>query len=141
MPSPTDHQPRHDRGSATLWGVALIGLLMAVAMAIAIIGSVRVAHHRVYGAADLSALAAAKLALLDPESACTRAEAVARANDVALSQCTITGEMADVRTTLTISLPGFGTRTLTGRSRAGPSHSDATSPADADTMPPEDSPR
>jgi len=111
----------HDRGSATLWAVALMGLLLAVATALAMVGVVRVARHRAFGAADLSALAAAKLALVDPEAACARAESLAAANGVELSRCTITGEVADVWTSLMISLPGLGAHTLTGRARAGPS--------------------
>lgn len=114
--------PRNDRGSATLWGVALMGLLMSVALAFAVTGSARVARHRVHQAADLSALAAARLALVAPKSACTRAAALARQNGADLSSCTITGAVADVQTSLTISIPGLGPRTLTGRSRAGPSH-------------------
>jgi secretion/DNA translocation related TadE-like protein len=111
---------RADRGSATLWSVALMGLLMAVATALTTVGSVRVARHRVYDAADLSALAAARLAMVDPQAACGRAAAVAAENDVQLLRCTITGEVADVWTSLTITLPGLGPRTLTGRARAGP---------------------
>ncbi|MEU4572514.1 Rv3654c family TadE-like protein [Nonomuraea sp. ATR24] len=111
---------RADRGSATLWGVALMALLMAVATAFAIVGAARVARHRVNAAADLSALAAAKLALIDPESACTHAETVASQNGVHLANCTITGQVADVWTSLQITLPALGPRTLTGRARAGP---------------------
>ncbi|MFB4283698.1 Rv3654c family TadE-like protein [Nonomuraea sp. MTCD27] len=109
-----------NRGSATLWGVALMGLLMAIATAFATVGSVRVARHRVNSAADLSALAAAKLALIDPEGACERASALAKENGVDLTQCKITEDVADVWTALPISLPVLGPRTLTGRSRAGP---------------------
>ncbi|MEV0381815.1 Rv3654c family TadE-like protein [Nonomuraea sp. NPDC050643] len=109
-----------DRGSATLWGVALMGLLMAIATAFATVGSVRVARHRVNSAADLSALAAAKLAIIDPEGACARAATLAAQNGVTLTQCKITNDTADVWTSLPISLPLLGTRTLTGRSRAGP---------------------
>ncbi|MEU7862828.1 Rv3654c family TadE-like protein [Nonomuraea sp. NPDC049141] len=110
-----------DRGSASLWGVALMGLLMTVAMAFVTVGSVRVARHHVQDAADLSALAAARLAIVDPQAACDRAKIIAAKNAVQLLQCTLTGEIADVRTSLTITLPAIGTRTLTGRARAGPS--------------------
>ncbi|MEU5859721.1 Rv3654c family TadE-like protein [Nonomuraea sp. NPDC047529] len=109
-----------ERGSATLWGVALMGLLMAIAGGLASVGAVRVARHRVDGAADLSALAAARSAIVDPEGACGRASALARRNGVRLVACEITGEVADVRTSLSITLPIAGTHTLTGRSRAGP---------------------
>ncbi|MEU0563893.1 Rv3654c family TadE-like protein [Nonomuraea sp. NPDC005983] len=114
---------RGDRGSATLWGVALMGLLMAVAMAFTTVGSVRVARHRVNDAADLSALAAARLAVIDPDGACLRAADLAARNGVKLVRCTISNEIADVQTSLPITLPAVGTRTLTGRSRAGPSQS------------------
>ncbi|MFI7463013.1 Rv3654c family TadE-like protein [Nonomuraea sp. NPDC049646] len=109
-----------ERGSATLWGVALMGLLMAVAGGLAAVGAVRVARHRVDSAADLSALAAARAAIADPEGACGRAAALARRNGVRLAACEITGEIADVRTSLSITLPIAGAHTLTGRSRAGP---------------------
>ncbi|MBB5075611.1 secretion/DNA translocation related TadE-like protein [Nonomuraea endophytica] len=98
-----------------------MALLMSVAMTLAAVGSVRVARHRVYAAADLSALEAARLALAAPDQACTRAEKVATANAVRLTRCTITDETADVWTSLEITLPGIGKRTLTGRARAGPS--------------------
>ncbi|QYC37971.1 hypothetical protein Nocox_01690 [Nonomuraea coxensis DSM 45129] len=97
-----------------------MGLLMAVAMAFAMVGTARVARHRVNDAADLSALAAARLALLDPLAACARAGALATDNGVEMTRCEINDEVADVWTTLSISLPIVGTRTVTGRARAGP---------------------
>ncbi|MFI7617795.1 Rv3654c family TadE-like protein [Nonomuraea terrae] len=109
-----------ERGSATFWGVALMGLLMAIAMVFATVGSVRVARHRVTSAADLSALAAARLAVIDPEGACDRASALAEQNGVELTRCTLTGDVVDVWTALSISVPLSGRRTVTGRSRAGP---------------------
>ncbi|MED7928283.1 Rv3654c family TadE-like protein [Nonomuraea sp. LP-02] len=109
-----------ERGSATLWGVALMGLLMAVATAFATVGTARVARHRVNDAADLSALAAARLALLDPQEACARAGALAADNGVEMTRCEISGEVADVWTALSISLPVVGTGTVRGRARAGP---------------------
>ncbi|MGW7482604.1 Rv3654c family TadE-like protein [Nonomuraea muscovyensis] len=107
-----------DRGSATLWGVALMGLLMAVATALATVGSVRVARHKVNDAADLSALAAARLAIADPEGACARAASLAVDNGVNLVKCEINDEVADVWTSLSITV--VGARELTGRARAGP---------------------
>ncbi|MGW4793808.1 Rv3654c family TadE-like protein [Nonomuraea sp. NPDC004297] len=112
----------NDRGSATLWGVALMGLLMAIALALATVGSVRVARHRADSAADLSALAAARLALIDPEGACARAAELATSNGVELTKCEITDDVADVWTALPISLPLLGTRSVAGRSRAGPAN-------------------
>ncbi|MEU8250157.1 Rv3654c family TadE-like protein [Nonomuraea sp. NPDC048916] len=119
---------REDRGSATLWGVAFMGLVMAVAMAVATAGSARVARHRVNDAADLSALAAARRVIVDPEGACGRAAAVAVDNGVELAECTITDEVVDVWTSLAITLPIMGTRVLTGRARAGPGRIDPAVP-------------
>ncbi|WP_407940526.1 Rv3654c family TadE-like protein [Nonomuraea montanisoli] len=109
-----------DRGSATLWGVALMGILMSVAMAFAAVAAARVARHRVNTAADLSALAAAKLAIADPDEACRRAAIVAAENGATLIKCQMNDEIADVWTSLTARLPFVGPRSLTGRSRAGP---------------------
>jgi secretion/DNA translocation related TadE-like protein len=102
-----------------------MGLLMAVATAFATVGAVRVARHRVTTAADLSALAAARLALFDPQRACATAAALATQNGVDLTRCEINDEVADVWTSLRISLPIVGTRTVTGRSRAGPAESES----------------
>ncbi|MFD9941483.1 Rv3654c family TadE-like protein [Nonomuraea sp. NPDC059023] len=119
-PATRSSRPR-DQGSATIWGVALMALLMSAALTLAAVGSIRVARHRVYAAADLSALEAARLALAAPDQACARAEKVAAANAVRLTRCTITEETADVWTSLEITLPGVGKRIVTGRARAGPS--------------------
>ncbi|WP_160150302.1 Rv3654c family TadE-like protein [Nonomuraea solani] len=109
-----------DRGSATLWGVAFMSLLMALATTVATVGSVRIARHRVNSAADLSALAAARSAVIDPEAACAKAGKLAARNGVELTECKITNDIADVWMALSISLPLLGSRTITGRSRAGP---------------------
>ena len=48
-----------ERGSATVWVLALSGVLAAVGVAGVLIGAAVVARHRATSAADLSALAAA----------------------------------------------------------------------------------
>ncbi len=106
-----------------------MGLLLAVATALATVGSVRVAGHRVNSAADLGALAAARLALIDPEGACAKAAELAIENGVELTDCKINEDVADVWTELSISLPLLGSRTVRGRSRAGPAE---TIPLDDD---------
>ncbi|WP_308211147.1 Rv3654c family TadE-like protein [Nonomuraea roseoviolacea] len=130
-----------DRGSATLWGVALMGILMSVAMAFAAVASARVARHRVNAAADLSALAAAKLAIADPDEACRKAAIVAAENGAKLTRCQIKDEIADVWTSMTARLLFVGSRSLTGRSRAGPGREDqpvdqAGSPSELDRLEP-----
>lgn len=103
---------------------------MAVATVFAMVGAVRVARHRADNAADLSALAAARMALSDPEGACAKASALAVQNGVRLTRCEINHEVADVWTALPIALPVVGTRTVMGRSRAGPA--EATPPGIGD---------
>ncbi|MEV0514278.1 Rv3654c family TadE-like protein [Nonomuraea sp. NPDC050405] len=116
-----DRRPQgRDRGSATLWGIALMGILMVVAVALATVASARVARHRVNAAADLSALAAARLAITDPDEACRVAAAVAAENGTKLVRCQVSDEIADVWTSLAARYPFAGSRSLTGRSRAGP---------------------
>jgi secretion/DNA translocation related TadE-like protein len=99
---------------------------MATATALVAVGAVCVARHRVNAAADLSALAAARLAIIDPRDACDRATIIASANGAHLVKCTITAEVADVWTSAALTLPGLGTHTLTGRSRAGPGQPEST---------------
>lgn len=128
-PAAWDRHERRDRGSGTVWGVAVMGLLLAVAGSFAIVGSVRVARHRVHSAADLSALAAARLVVVDASRACTVARSMARQNGADLVRCTVTGEVVDVWTSLSIEVPGIGQRTVEGRARAGPSRIDPGRPS------------
>lgn len=109
-----------ERGSATLWCVALSVVLFTVAMAFALVGVVRVAHHRAQSAADLSALAAARWALASPEKACAQASRLAVQNGAELVRCALTEATADVTVSVGLSLPGVGERIVQARARAGP---------------------
>ncbi|MET9338644.1 Rv3654c family TadE-like protein [Nonomuraea sp. NPDC003804] len=109
-----------ERGSATLWCVALSALLFTVAMTFVLVGTVRVAHHRAQSAADLSALAAARWAFASPEKACERASRLAAQNGAGLVRCALTETTADVTVSVELSLPGVGERTVHARARAGP---------------------
>lgn len=123
-PAPTRGSHRaavsRERGSATLWCVALSALLFTVAMAFALVGTVRVAHHRAQSAADLSALAAARWALASPEKACAQAARLAVQNGAELVRCALTEATVDVTVSVGLSLPGVGDRTVHARARAGP---------------------
>ncbi|GAA4056580.1 Rv3654c family TadE-like protein [Nonomuraea soli] len=112
--------PTADRGSATLWSVALMALLMIAATAITTVGAAHVARHRAQTSADLSALAAAKLAIADPDEACRAAKRIAEANRAALTNCALAAEMVDVDTAVRITLPAIGERIITAHARAGP---------------------
>ncbi|HYN57814.1 MAG TPA: Rv3654c family TadE-like protein [Motilibacterales bacterium] len=80
-----------DRGSASvlvaLWAVVLTML----ASGGIVLTSVLAARVSVSSAADLAALAGATATLDDPRVACTRAQEVAQANGVTLTECRVGG--------------------------------------------------
>jgi len=76
-------------GSATIWVMVVSALLGIVAMAAFVMSTGFVAHRKAAAAADLAALAAATLLASEPETACTSAESVARANGAKLLWCQI----------------------------------------------------
>lgn len=111
------------RGSATIWTVALMALVFAVATAVVFAGMARVARHRAQGAADLSALAAARLAFADPGRGCARASSLAVDNEARVTRCSLgDGGIADIEVTMEVSLPLKGPVAITARARAGPVH-------------------
>ena len=85
-----------DRGSATVYALAVVALLAAVALGAAAVGGAVVARHRAMSAADLAALAAADaLARIEPDP-CAAAGRIASRHAVDLLQCTTTGMVVDV---------------------------------------------
>jgi secretion/DNA translocation related TadE-like protein len=136
-------QERHrfDRGSATVWCVALMGLLFSVAMAFAYLGAARVTDHRAQSAADMSALAAAGRALVDPEDACSHAAHLAERNGARLLRCTIEDSIAEVTASVPLSLPGMKPSVALGRARAGPARIDPGRPVHSGPARPSDSNR
>ncbi len=80
-----------DRGSASvlvaLWAVVLTML----AAGAAVLGSALAAREAVSAAADLAALAGASATLDEPSRACPRADAIARENGAALTECRVEG--------------------------------------------------
>ncbi|MFC7645913.1 Rv3654c family TadE-like protein [Streptosporangium lutulentum] len=80
-----------ERGSATIWMVGLMTLIFVVATAVAFAGMARVARHRAQSAADLSALAAARLAFADPNRGCAEASTLAVGNGAKITRCSIDG--------------------------------------------------
>ena len=112
-----------ERGVATIWAVGLMAVVFVVTAAIVLAGTARVARHRVRSAADLSALAAARLALADPKRGCAEAFSLAVGNGAKLVRCSIDGYgIADVQVVLRLSLPVLGDRKITAAARAGPVH-------------------
>lgn len=119
-----------ERGSATIWAVAVAAAVWAVAAALMAVGAARVGRHRAQSAADLSALAAARLAFVVPDRGCARAEALARANGAEVTGCVVGQDgIADIQVTVRLSLPVLGPRPITALARAGPVYI-AESPAE-----------
>jgi secretion/DNA translocation related TadE-like protein len=101
--------------------VGLMALIFAVAAAVTFAGMARVARHRAQSAADLSALAAARLAFADPTRGCAEASSLAVGNGAKVTRCSIDGDgIADIRVAMRFSLPVTGEGTVMADARAGP---------------------
>ena len=115
------HRLSGERGSATVWVLALSGVLAALAMAVVLVGAATVARHRAGTAADLAALAAAGRAVLGEPDGCDRAAQVARANAAALVACSVDDSaVVEVRVDVPVRLGGLGVHVASARARAGP---------------------
>lgn len=110
-----------DRGSGTVWMLALIGLTWAMAMMAMTVGGVRAARHRAYAAADLAALAAASHSGDGPHAACRLAARIARGSGGRLSSCVLHGRISEVIVSSGLTnVPALRHLTATARARAGP---------------------
>lgn len=115
----TGRAPRGDRGAATVLTVAVLGLLLFVGAALAVVGAMVAAHRQAQAAADLAALAGART-LADGGDACGAAATVAAANGADLTGCVVADR--DVRTTVVVAGPRWLGQTgdLAAEARAGP---------------------
>jgi secretion/DNA translocation related TadE-like protein len=109
-----------DRGSASIWLLAVGLVLVAMGVAGAAIGAATVARHRAQAAADLGALAGAARALDGPAAACGRATEIAGANGGRVVDCLLDG--FDLILTVEVSVTPVPpvTRTASASARAGP---------------------
>lgn len=110
---------RAEAGIATLWGLAIMGILLLFAAVSAGVVDLIGARHQAEAAADLAALAGAK-AVVHGNDACEAARRIAAANDGVLATCEVEGEIVDVRVEVDGSRLLGKVWTLTGRARAGP---------------------
>lgn len=109
-----------DRGSASLWLLAVGLVLLAAGGAGAAVGAARVGHHQARVAADFAALAGAPRVLGGSGPACARAAELARSNGGRVVACGVDG--FDLRVTVEVTvtpLPGLA-RVARATSRAGP---------------------
>jgi len=110
-----------ERGSATVWVLALSGVLAAVGTAAVLVGVAVTARHQATGAADLAALAAATRAVQGFDDGCSRAAAVARANAAELTGCAIGRDsVVAVEVRVPVRLGRLGVHEASARARAGP---------------------
>ncbi|WFE25346.1 flp pilus-assembly TadE/G-like family protein [Solwaraspora sp. WMMD791] len=108
------------RGSASLWLLAVGLTLVAAGTAGALIGAVRLARQQASVAADLAALAGAARVFAGPDVACARAAEVAGRNGGRLRVCTVDGLEVVVTVEVT-PLPATAVdRPVTATARAGP---------------------
>jgi secretion/DNA translocation related TadE-like protein len=110
---------RTERGSATLFAVAVLGVLLLVGAALGVVGAMVHAHRVAQSAADLAALAGAQ-SLARGADACSAAATVAEANAATVDSCAVEG--FDVRLQVTVTGPRWlgQHHDLSAQARAGP---------------------
>ena len=108
-----------DRGSGTIYVLAMTAVVVLLTLAGLALGQAVVARHRAAAAADLSAISAASRVLNGPISACQAAALVARSQGAHLITCRIDGEVAEVTVQVLSGLLSAH-YPATGVARAGP---------------------
>jgi len=109
-------RPRGQAGSATIYVLSLVVLLLAGTVGVAGFAALATAKHRATAAADLAALTAAST----PTGGCPAAADTAAHNGVRLTSCVREGSDVTVTVSLVAEAP-FGLRpTVRAMARAGP---------------------
>lgn len=108
-----------ERGSGTMLGLALVGVVLVVIVAVAALAGSLQARAAAQSAADLGAIAGAQLLHGpggSPDVACARVRTVVVGGGAVLETCRVAGGVVEVRTRVT------ATRllTATAEARAGP---------------------
>lgn len=111
-----------DQGSASIWTLSLLLVLLILGGAAVAVTAVLSAHARAVTAADLAAIAAANEVQQGEgeATACRRAARVASGNGARLVACRVAGEIVDVVAEVVVR--GIGARAGPARAsaRAGP---------------------
>ena len=110
---------RSERGSATLFAVACLAVLLLLGAALGVVAALVRAHRSAQSAADLAALAAAD-AVGSGRDPCAAGAAVAAANDATLTSCVPAGR--EVTVSVTVVGPHWlgQVADLSAQARAGP---------------------
>lgn len=111
-----------ERGSGTMLGLAVIGVVLVVVLAVAGLAGSLQARSAAQSAADLGAIAGAQLLHGpggSPDAACARARTVVATGGAVLEACRVAGGVVEVRAT--VAATRFLTATAAARAgRAGP---------------------
>lgn len=108
-----------DEGAMTVATAFAVVAVLALAVAVLLVGRAAVAAHAARSAADLAALAGAH-ALREGLDPCTAASGIAAANGAELPVCTIDGRDVVARAEVHVDLGVFGSRAASAIARAGP---------------------
>ena len=110
---------RDETGSATLLVLVMVGVLVLLGAALAVVTALVATHRAAQSAADLAALAGAR-GVASGTDGCRAATRIAAANGARVTACVATGRVVDVE--VEVSGPRWlgQTADLAARSRAGP---------------------
>lgn len=103
---------RGDEGVAAPLVLALVGVLMASALGLGVVGELLAARQRASDVADLAALAAVSSVLPDERTGCTDAGWVARQHGASLRSCDLVD--GDVRVVVSVHVTGLAAQVLRG---------------------------
>jgi secretion/DNA translocation related TadE-like protein len=106
-------------GSMSVMTAFAVAAVLAVTVAVLLVGRAAVAVHSARSAADLAALAGAH-ALRAGEDACSAASGVATANRAVAAGCTVDGHDVVIRAEVRVELGILGARAASAVARAGP---------------------
>jgi secretion/DNA translocation related TadE-like protein len=87
---------REQRGSATPFAIACLGLVVLLAAALGVVSAMIHAHRRAQAAADLAALAAAQAVARGTEG-CAAGDRIAETNGAVLTSCVVSGREVRLR--------------------------------------------
>lgn len=120
MTNPRDPEPSAaDRGSATIWACAWIGLLLTIGCIASCAAVAVAAQHHLDAAADLSAISAASR-LQRGGDPCAAARSVAVQNEATLANCHVVGDDVLVSVRTRLELPFNISVPIGSQARAGP---------------------
>lgn len=108
-----------DEGTMTVMTAFAVAAVLALTVAVLLVGRAAVAAHAARAAADLAALAGAH-ALRAGQDACAAAAGIAASNSAELSVCRVDGHDVVARAEVRVDLGVFGVRSGSAVARAGP---------------------